>query len=89
LVLVKTKKGAIKFEGPVVFTRWFTDAKRDSDEMLTVRVLNATLKPSTGTTGSGAVERGFDLTIKTRPNFRTYRVVVVWTPNGLRGAVAA
>jgi hypothetical protein len=50
--------------------------------MLTVRLLNAQKKPSTGTPGSSAVERGFDVRIETKPNLQAYRAAIVWTQNG-------
>ena len=50
--------------------------------MLTVRLLNAVKKPSIGTPGSSAVERGFDITIETKPNLQAYRAAIVWTQNG-------
>ena len=50
--------------------------------MLTVRLLSAVKKASTGTPGSSAVERGFDVRIETKPGLRAYRVAIVWTQNG-------
>jgi len=50
--------------------------------MLTVRLLNAAKKAPTGTPGSSAGERGFDVRMETKPNLRAYRVAVVWTQNG-------
>lgn len=50
--------------------------------MLTVRLLNAVKKPPSGTLGSSAAERGFDVRIETKPSLRAYRVAVVWTQNG-------
>ena len=50
--------------------------------MLAIRLLGAVKKPATGTPGSSAVQRGFDVTVQTLPSLRAYRVVVVWTPDG-------
>lgn len=49
--------------------------------MIVVRLLSAVKKQATGTPGSSAVQRGFDVTVQTLPNLRAYRVVVVWTPD--------
>ena len=50
--------------------------------MVTVRLLNATKKAASGTPGSSAVERGFDVSIETKPYLEAFRVAVVWTPDG-------
>ena len=47
-----------------------------------VRLLSAVKKQASGTPGSSAVERGFDVRIETRPVLQAYRVAVVWTQNG-------
>jgi len=49
--------------------------------MVAIRLLSAVKKPITGTPGSSAVQRGFDLRIETRPYLEAYRVAVVYTPN--------
>jgi hypothetical protein len=46
--------------------------------------VEATKKPSTGTPGSSAVERGFDVRAETNPNLEVWRVAVVWTQDGWR-----
>jgi hypothetical protein len=51
-------------------------------EMLTVQLLSAAKKPPIGTPGSDAVERGFDVVVRTTPNLGAFRVAVVWTPDG-------
>lgn len=50
--------------------------------MPAVRLLSAVKKQASGTPGSSAVERGFDVRIETRPALQAYRVAIVWTPNG-------
>jgi len=50
--------------------------------MVAVRLLSATKRAPTGTPGSSAVERGFDVTVETTPGLRAYRVAVVWTEDG-------
>jgi hypothetical protein len=52
--------------------------------MATVRLLRATKRAPTGTPGSAAVERGFDVEIETRPALEASQVRVVWTWNGWR-----
>jgi hypothetical protein len=60
----------------------FVSRSLKGPRMLAIRLLGAVKKSATGTPGSSAVQRGFDVTVQTLPNFRAYRVVVVWSPDG-------
>jgi hypothetical protein len=50
--------------------------------MPAVRLASAVKKQVTGTPGSSAVQRGFDVRIETKPTLQAYRAAVVWTPDG-------
>ena len=50
--------------------------------MLTIHRLNAVKKAATGTPGSSAWQRGFDVEIITEPGMAAYRVAIIWTPDG-------
>ncbi len=52
--------------------------------MLNVYRIGVTKKPVTGTPGSSAAERGFDIEIATTPSMAAYRVAIIWTEDGWR-----
>jgi len=52
--------------------------------MLSIQQTSVGKKPGTGTPGSGAMQRGFDVQVTTKPKMEAYRVAMVWTHDDWR-----
>lgn len=49
-----------------------------------IRGHNTVKRPTSGTPGSAATERGFNVSINTSPMMEAYRVEIAWTEDGWR-----